>query len=247
MYSDYTDSHGGVPLGSTSANLTNVWQQYSITFKIDQAGTYGGWRLLNWSDAQIPGGALYFANLKLERGPVATDWCPAPEEYAIKSDLDALKAKEDNIAENLINYVPHVNLLRNSAGPFCPKPDPNNTDQTVQTDINSIDQWQNCLKSTVTLVKGETYTFSATTNGIFSNAHDPSKASNKCVAWIGTPVNIIISGENVSVNTFTWDSDTGTYPLRINRYGKDSTVKCWNLKIEHGNQATDWTPCPLDS
>lgn len=81
LYSDYTDSRGGVPLGSTSANLTNIWQRYSITFKIDQAGTYGSWRLINWSYAQLPGGSLYFANLKLERGPVATDWCPNYADY----------------------------------------------------------------------------------------------------------------------------------------------------------------------
>lgn len=81
LYSDYTDSRGGVALGSTSANLTNIWQQYSITFRIDQAGTYGGWRLINWSDAQVPGGSLYFANLKLEHGPVATDWCPNYADY----------------------------------------------------------------------------------------------------------------------------------------------------------------------
>lgn len=81
LYSDYTDSHGCAPLGSTSANLTNVWQQYSITFRIDQAGTYGSWRLIKWSDAQIPGGSLFFANLKLERGPVATDWCPNYADY----------------------------------------------------------------------------------------------------------------------------------------------------------------------
>lgn len=81
LYSDYTDQHGGAPLGSTSANLTNVWQQYSITFKIDIAGTYSNWRLMNWSYAQVPGGSLYFANLKLERGPVATDWCPNYADY----------------------------------------------------------------------------------------------------------------------------------------------------------------------
>lgn len=81
LYSDYTDSHGGVPLGSTSANLTNDWQQYSITFRIGQAGTYGGWRLINRSNATVPGGSLFFANLKLERGPVATDWCPNYADY----------------------------------------------------------------------------------------------------------------------------------------------------------------------
>ena len=185
--------------------------------------------------------------VKLEKGDAATPWCLAPEEYAIKSDLDALKAKEDSIAKNLINYVPHVNLLQNSAGPFFPQAGSNNTDQTGQTDVNATDQWQAFTNSTVTLVKGETYTVSAATNGVFSNNHDPNNASNKCVIWIGPPVNMVISGENTSANTFTWNSDTGTYPLRVNRYGKDSTVKCWNVKIEHGSQATDWTPCPLDS
>ena len=63
LYSDYSDPRGGVTLGSTSTNLTNIWQRYSITFKIDQAGTYGNWRLVNWSDAQLPGGSLFFANL----------------------------------------------------------------------------------------------------------------------------------------------------------------------------------------
>ncbi|MBW8037152.1 hypothetical protein E0700_02280 [Lactobacillus helveticus] len=148
-------------------------------------------------------------------------------------------------AEAILKCVPHVNLLQNSAGPFFPQANP--AANAAQTDVNAIDQWQVFLNSTVTLVKGETYTLSAMTNGVFSNIHDPNNASNKCVIWIGVPVNMVISGENVSANTFTWNSDTGTYPIRVNRYGKDSTVKCWNLKIEHGDQATSWTPCPLDS
>lgn len=81
LYSDYTDPRGGIALGTTSANLTNVWQRYSITFRIDQAGTYGGWRLINLTNDAIPGGSLYFANLKLEHGPVATDWCPNYADY----------------------------------------------------------------------------------------------------------------------------------------------------------------------
>lgn len=150
-------------------------------------------------------------------------------------------------AEAILKCVPHVNLLQNSAGPFYPKAIPNGNSLDYQNVPDAIDQWQIFKNSTVTLVKGETYTLSATTNGVFSNTHDPNTISNKCVIWIGQPVNIIISGENTSVNTFTWNSDTGTYSIRVNRYGKDSSVKCWNLKIEHGNQATSWTPCPLDS
>ena len=160
------------------------------------------------------------------------------EDIAWKSDIQYLK-------QTMLKCVPHVNLLQNSAGPFFPQPDPKSSSQ--QTDVNAIDQWQVFLNSTVTLVKGETYTVSAATNGVFSNNHDPNNASNKCVIWIGPPISMVISGENTSANTFTWNSDTGTYPIKVNRYGKDSQVKCWNVKIEHGSQATDWTPCPLDS
>lgn len=107
LYSDYTDQHTRLPLGTTSANLTNIWQRYSITFRIDQAGTYGGWRLMNWSDAHIPGGSLYFANLKLERGPVATDWCPAPEDYVMKSDkvLTVKNLIQALFSDELVNIV----------------------------------------------------------------------------------------------------------------------------------------------
>lgn len=103
LYSDYTDQHNGSPLGSTSTNLTNIWQQYSITFEIDEAGTYGSWRLLNWSDVQIPGGSLYFANLKLERGPVATDWCPNYADYYddLQSQINELKNKFGGVARYL--------------------------------------------------------------------------------------------------------------------------------------------------
>lgn len=146
--------------------------------------------------------------------------------------------------EAVLNCVPHVNLLQNSAGPFYPQY--NSGSSAYQTDSNAIDQWQVFTNSTLTLVKGETYTLSATTNGVFSNTHDPNNVSNKCVIWIGPPANIVISGENTTTNTFTWNNDTGVYPIRVNRYGKDSEVKAWNIKIEKGSTATPWTPSPED-
>lgn len=206
----------------------NCWQRISFTFQ----GFYESHVAFDFeaTDGTVD---FWLGSYKLEKGSIATAWCPAYSDYVTKNAL--------------INCVPHVNLLQNSAGPFFPQASSNNTVQTGQTDVNATDQWQAFTNSTVTLVKGETYTVSAATNGVFSNKHDPNNASNKCVIWIGAPANKVISGENTSANTFTWNSDTGTYPLRVNRYGKDSTVKCWNVKIEHGSQATDWTPCPLDS
>lgn len=105
LFSDYTDQRDRLPLGSTSVNLTNVWQRYSITFKIDQAGTYGNWRLTHWSDEAIPGGSLFFANLKLERGSVATDWCPASEDYVMKSDYDKLLGIRNLLTDDEMNIA----------------------------------------------------------------------------------------------------------------------------------------------
>lgn len=116
LFSDYTDQRDRLPLGTTSANLTNVWQQYSITFRIDQAGTYGSWRLIHWSDAPVPGGSLYFANLKLEHGPVATDWCPAYEDYVMKSDYDELLDHELGIGNLLTDDEMNIaNALKSPA------------------------------------------------------------------------------------------------------------------------------------
>lgn len=36
---------------------------------------------------------------KIELGSVATQWCPAPEDYAMKSDLDALKAEIEQLKQ----------------------------------------------------------------------------------------------------------------------------------------------------
>ena len=36
---------------------------------------------------------------KIELGSIATQWCPAPEDYAMKSDLDALKAEIEQLKQ----------------------------------------------------------------------------------------------------------------------------------------------------
>lgn len=93
LFSDYTDKHGGAPLGSTRTNLTNIWQRYSITFRITEAGTYGNWRILHNADTQVAGGSLYYANLKLERGSIATEWCPNYADYYddLQNQINELK------------------------------------------------------------------------------------------------------------------------------------------------------------
>lgn len=45
-------------------------------------------------------GSLKIEHLKLEEGSIATRWCPAYSDYAMKSDLDVLKAEIDQLKQN---------------------------------------------------------------------------------------------------------------------------------------------------
>lgn len=74
LYSDWTDQHGGVPLG-TSDGVNSTWGRHSLTFTVPQDHEHTSLRLQQCDDTTMPGGSLYFANLKLEAGSIATDWC----------------------------------------------------------------------------------------------------------------------------------------------------------------------------
>lgn len=89
LFSDYTDAHNGNSLVDTPP-LTETWQEYTGTFTIDKAGTYGNWRIACWLDDPVPGGSLYFANIKLEAGNIATGWTPASDDYYTQNDINDL-------------------------------------------------------------------------------------------------------------------------------------------------------------
>lgn len=74
LYSDWTDQHGEAPLG-TSDGVNSTWGRHSLTFTVPQDHEHASLRLQQYDDTPLPGGSLYFANLKLEAGSIATDWC----------------------------------------------------------------------------------------------------------------------------------------------------------------------------
>lgn len=196
----------------------NCWQRISFTFQ----GFYESHVAFDFeaTDGTVD---FWLGSYKLEKGSIATAWCPAYSDYVTKNAL--------------INCVPHLNLLTNSAGEFKPV----NADNPID-----IDQYKIYQDVSINMINGETYTVSAQTNGNFTNIHDASKVSNNCVLWLTQQNNgsaTIISSDNTKTGTtFTWNAPSGTYYLRVNRYGKDSEVKAWNVKIEKGNVATPWTP-----
>ena len=90
LYSDWTNNHGGAPLATSDA-INNKWGRHQITFSIPESYYHVTLRIQQYDDADIPGGSLYFANLKLEAGSIATDWC---QSYL---DFDRLDGRHDPI------------------------------------------------------------------------------------------------------------------------------------------------------
>lgn len=73
---------------------TGNWQKASITVTALDSGAI---KPRIESDGSS---SFWIAGMKLERGTVATPWCPAYADYAMKSDLDALKAEIDQLKQN---------------------------------------------------------------------------------------------------------------------------------------------------
>lgn len=128
-----------------------------------------------------------------------------------------------------------INLLHNSKGPFHPS---NN---------GNIDNYFVYHDSTIDLVKGQQYTISGQTNGVFSSEHDPEKESDKCILWFvgNNGVNRIVSDEKTSTGTtFVWNDPTDKYFLRVNSYHPvpANKIMAWDIKVERGSVATPWSP-----
>lgn len=110
LYSDWTNNHGGAPLATSDA-VNNKWGRHQITSSIPESYYHTTLRIQQNDDAAIPGGSIYFANLKLESGSIATDWCPS---YL---DFDRLDGRHDMVDS------PDFNTLTSTGIYFITQPD----------------------------------------------------------------------------------------------------------------------------
>lgn len=110
LYSDWTNNHGGAPLGKSDA-VNNKWARHQITFKVPEDYYHITLRIQQYDDAGIPGESLYFANLKLEAGSIATDWC---QSYL---DFDRLDGRHDPVDS------PDFDALTNTGTYMITQPD----------------------------------------------------------------------------------------------------------------------------
>ena len=157
FFSDYTDHFTGGSSLIQIHQVSNKWVQYSATFKIEHSGTYDGWRIISYIDKDFPGGSLYFANIKLERGRVVTPWTPAPDDMATQIAFTQLsqtiKGLQSTVSGNYENLQSQISQTAGTISTVVGKVNNLEIATNVQIVDHGIDL--NTYKSTGTwFVKG---------------------------------------------------------------------------------------------
>lgn len=101
----------------------------------------------------------------------------------------------------------------------------------------------------VYLEKGKTYTLQAVSDSVWATGHGGQ--TGKATIWLcglGDSYHRVFCGDGKTSGRYTWTfvltSATQNYGIRINGYSKVTSF--WDIKIESGNKATDWSPAPED-
>ena len=100
------------------------------------------------------------------------------------------------------------------------------------------------------LENGKTYTLQAVSDSVWATEH--GDRTGKATIWIhgllGDDFHRVFCGDGITSGRYTWTfvhtSATQNCEIRINGYSKVTSF--WDIKIESGNIATDWTPAPED-
>ena len=160
-----------------------------------------------------------------------------------KADKTLVVAEAGKLREEFSNLrVGGTNLLKGSKGPFLPDWKPANFDNAILYAGNT----------SIYMEQGQEYIVSAKTDGTFTAHHDGNKESDNVVLWIMDKDvrNYQIVSDLKTGTTGTkiiWNKPTGIYHLRVNTYHKNAVKSVWDVKIEKGNVATDWSPAPEDT
>ena len=160
-----------------------------------------------------------------------------------KADKTLVTAEAGKLREEISNLrVGGTNLLKGSKGPFLPDRKPANFDNAILYAGNT----------SIYMEQGQEYIISAKTDGTFTAHHDGNKESDNVVLWIMDKdvrnYQIVSDLKTGTIGTkITWNKPTGIYHLRVNTYHKEAVKSVWDVKIEKGNVATDWSPAIEDT
>lgn len=215
--------------GGSEFYLTTQWARYWVIYNVSPENSRKqvivGRRWANESS-----GKVYVRKVQLERGNVATDWRPAPEDQG--SGVNVLRGTADFSWPTGIGTNGTVNL-------GYEKFDATTIQLHVWGNNGGIyTKWGEAFPDGQIQV-GEQYVFSFDIkgNGTFSSVKNESESLN------------IASGVPVT-NTYQRVKVVGTIKSLdkafIIYFQGDYDVRIKNVKIERGSKATPWTPHPFD-
>ena len=177
---------------------------------------------------------LSLAEFEVQAGSIRQEILNATKD---KADKTLVTTEAGKLREEFSNLrVGGTNLLRGSKGPFLPDRKPANFDNAVLY----------AGQTSIYMEQGQEYIISAKTDGNFTAHHDGNKESDNVVLWIMDKnvrnYQIVSDLKTGTTGTkFVWDKPTGIYHLRVNTYHKETTKSVWDVKIEKGTLATDWS------
>ena len=183
---------------------------------------------------------LSLAEFEVRAGSIRQEILNATKD---KADKTLVMTEAGKLREEFSNLrVGGTNLLKGSKGPFLPDRKPANFDNAILYAGNT----------SIYMEQGQEYIISAKTDGTFTAHHDGNKESDNVVLWIMDKdvrnYQIVSDLKTGTTGTkITWNKPTGIYHLRVNTYHKEATKSVWDVKIEKGNVATDWSPAPEDT
>lgn len=257
----YGNSTVGYQYKDIVLNSNSVWERYSFTFKSKSEGNaYFGVSTANYD--------VYICGMKLEKGNIATDWSPAPEDiesnvsknYTTKNEFNSLEIGGRNLAigtgtltgdiRNLNQFTLIDETFRgNSVGRT-------NTAWLDATTINLT-----AIIKRHSLKAGDILTFSA-----WNKTNNPAARTYCCYySPTSTTVSKVTELKNFGALTEAnvWRKLVCTFTINENMMAlveaeteihvrfecstdePDGYYQYWSSpKIEPGRKATDWTPAP---
>ena len=191
--------------------------------------------------------------IKLEKGNRATDWTPAPEDVDAgianaQTSADNAQTSADNAQEDIDNLeIGGKNLVTNSKNLKNFK---NENPSYISMIFTDTDVTVTGTKSVLGIyydisVEGASYYTLSFNAANISGTCKYSVGGNDVSIWAGL-YNYIILEEGRTEVTFKTNAATTVARIYFSCHSGSDSFRLWNVKLEKGNRATDWTPAPED-
>ncbi len=135
----------GLPVVGVNGCELNKWYHVKVTKTIPEqassnVGTVSSIQFYNSNPDVEASFTARFKNVKLERGNIATDWTPAPEDF--QSDLSALSGRVTSAETNITNNANQIKLKASQTEVTALSENFNIYKDSATTMVQDIDGWR---------------------------------------------------------------------------------------------------------